>query len=151
MTESSNVIQIDRYESKANKKIKDSLSNTNDKHNDVKRLEKRVESLETKVTLLTTLLDKQNKAFEDFLTTLRRSQLQDVKAKGKAYDLIKANNITGGLRTFMDESRRSNLQMVSYSSKQIGLEFETSRIRYEKKLKNRNRNKKIINSSKVDD
>ena len=115
------------------------------------QLERKVDLLEAKVTALTLLFEANVKNFDAFLSALRQSELQDVRAKEKAYQLIKSNQGWGGLKLFMDESRRSNLQMISYSSKQIGVEYENSKIRYEKKMKTRNRNKKTGNANKTND
>lgn len=126
------ILQGDRYRKAKNIKP---TKNADPSDNTVSKLEQRIEHLENKLAVLTVLFEKQNKSFDEFMGVLRNSQLQDVRAKEKAYNMI-ANNLKGGLKMFMDESRRSNLQMVSYSSKKIGMTYESTKYKYGEKSYN---------------
>jgi hypothetical protein len=121
---------------KSTKKVKKDKTNHLSPNDKVTILEKKIESLELKVTALTMLFEKQSKSFDEFLGALRRAQLQDVRAKEKAYNMIGSNNLQGGLKMFMDESRRSDLQMVSYSSRRIGMDYKPTKYKYGEKAYN---------------
>ena len=57
----------------------------------INALRERIFHLEEKIEFMLQLFDSQNKSFNEFLSMLRQAQLQDVRAKEKAYDMI-ANN-----------------------------------------------------------
>lgn len=135
---SKSIINSGSYESQlAYRKKKDIKNENNDLSKDDKIivLQKRVEDLEMKLVAMIKLYEGQNKNFNDFLAALRKSQLQDVRAKEKAYNMI-GSNLQGGLKMFMDESRRSALQMVSYSSKKIGMDYKSTKYKYGEKSYN---------------
>lgn len=108
-----------RYRKNRENKLQKNISI--DENSSISKLSEKILYLEQKLEFMVGLFEKQQKSFDEFLGILRQSQLQDVRAKEKAYQMIAANNLQSGLRMFMDESRRSDLQMVSYSSKKIGM------------------------------
>lgn len=123
-----------KYKKSAKKASKNETNNLS-KDNEIVVLQKRVEDLEMKLVAMIKLYESHTKSFDDFLAALRKSQLQDVRAKEKAYNMI-GSNLQGGLKMFMDESRRSALQMVSYSSRKIGMDYKSTKYKYGEKSYN---------------
>lgn len=113
--------------SKQQKEISNDVYSSNN-DSELKLLKMEVAELNEKIKTLQTNIELQNKMFEEFFHILRLSQIQDVRAKEKAYNLIKGNKIESAFSLFIDESRRSSLQLVSYSSRKIGLSYKKKRI-----------------------
>lgn len=85
---------------------------------------KRVQQLEK------TLKDQKDER-DEYFKLIRRAKLQNVRAKEKAIERLKQMDLDPNLKDMLEmllgESRRSDLQIVSYSENILGLKYNKNR------------------------
>lgn len=106
----------------------------------------RIQSLEADLRKQQIRIEMLEEERNQFLVLLRRAKLQNVRAKEKLTDWVKSDAqhdepelgimFSQMLDTFLSEGRRSDLQIVSYASKQTGMKDRKSK-RKSNKINNR--------------
>ncbi len=93
---------------------------SNDFENRLTRLEASVMQIFSTIEKTESLIARYQGQFIEFLEVMRRSQMQDMRAKERAGKSLRGNNVREAIRILTDESRRADIQMLNYSSRTTG-------------------------------